>query len=97
VDKLEDVVGRAARRRIATGSMIPADALEDPCEVCKGQSVTVEVRSGAARLKLDAEAATAGRRGDTVTVRNPQTGKVFRARVLGKQSVGVDCTKGDTE
>jgi flagella basal body P-ring formation protein FlgA len=56
-------------------------------EVERGDSVTVEVRSGAARLAFDAKAESSGRAGDSVLVRNPENGHLFQARVEGKGKV----------
>ena len=49
--------------------------------VRRGEAVTVEVRSGAARLSFAAQAESAGRAGDSVMIRNPQTGRLFSAKV----------------
>ena len=61
-----------------------------PREVERGQTVAVEVRSGAALLKLDAAAESGGKTGELVTVRNPGNGARFRARVTAKGKVTVD-------
>jgi len=46
--------------------------------------VTVLVQSGAAVLTLEAEAQSDGRAGQTISLRNAASGKVFRARITGK-------------
>jgi hypothetical protein len=56
-------------------------------EVERGERIEVEVRSGAARLAFTATAASSGRDGDSVLVRNPDNGRLFSARVLGKGKV----------
>ncbi len=53
-------------------------------EVTRGESVAVEVQSGAARLTFDAKAESSGKPGDTVLLRNPENGRLFQARVVGK-------------
>jgi len=86
---LSDVVGRIPRRPIAAGSPILAGQLELPLEIHAGDPVMVRVTSGRAGLKLEALACGEGRRGDFIPVKNPVTGKTFRARVesAGKVSV----------
>jgi flagella basal body P-ring formation protein FlgA len=93
--KLEDVVGRVARRAIAAGAAIAPDALDEPLQVAKGDPVEVEVRSGRAVLRLEARAEAAGRRGQLIPVRNPDSGKIFRARVRSKGQVVMECGSGN--
>jgi hypothetical protein len=68
-------------------------------EVRGGSRVTVLVRSGAAELKLDAQAITSGSKGQTVTIRNPRSGRSFAAEVTGKDTVVVDAgiAQGETQ
>jgi hypothetical protein len=56
-------------------------------EVERGQRVSVEVSSGATRLRFQAEAASAGRTGESVVVKNPENGHLFSAKVQGKGKV----------
>jgi hypothetical protein len=58
-------------------------------DVHRGERVSVEVTSGAAVLRLQADAESAGRAGDAVLIRNPESGKIFQARVEGKGKVVV--------
>ena len=89
--KLEDVAGRVPHRSIPAGSAIFQSFLDAPREIHSGDVVAVEVLSGRARLTFDGRAETAGRRGELIPVRNPETGKTFRARVesAGKVAVAV--------
>ncbi len=75
------VVGRIPRRPIPAGTAIQAQWLEDPAEVRRGERVEVEVRSGRARVLLEGQAQSSGRRGQAIAVRNPANGKVFRATI----------------
>ena len=81
--------GRVARKRFAAGEAIAVSFLEEPKQVKSGAVVAVEVRNGATRLSLEARAETSGRVGETVTVRNPASGKSFPARVTGVNAVVV--------
>ena len=84
---LEDVVGRLAQRSIATGRPVLRADLTKPVEVQAGQIVQVNVESGKARLKLQARAENSGHAGDMISLRNPRSGKMFRAQVEGKGRV----------
>lgn len=83
------IVGRISRRTISAGETILAQWLEQPPEVQRGERVQVEVRSGSARLLLEGQAQSAGRRGDWIPIRNPASGRVFRARVQDRKQVSV--------
>src|ERR1700722_4673874 len=83
------IVGRAPRRPSPVGTAIEAWLLEEPQEVLRGESVRVEVCSGRTRLVLVGEAQSSGRRGETIAVRNPASGKIFHARVQDRGQVSV--------
>ena len=80
---LDEAVGRLPRRRIASGSAIQADDLEEAPAILRGDTVTVEVRSGAARLSFAGRAESAGRVGQWIEIRNLKSGRAFPARVSG--------------
>jgi len=58
-------------------------------DVRRGDTVAVEVRSGGARLKFASRAESGGRAGESVMVRNPVNGRIFRAVVEEKGKVVV--------
>jgi flagella basal body P-ring formation protein FlgA len=91
ITTVEAAVGLVARRAIPAGSVLTATMLEVPNDVVRGQTVMVEVHSGGAVVKVEAKAESAGRRGDTVSVRNATSGMLFRAEVEGKGRVLVNC------
>jgi len=82
-----DVVGRLAKTRIASGVPLLLTQFEKGNDVVRGSTVKVEVRDGEAHLLFDARVETNGRTGDLVSVMNPANSKVFKARVVGKNSV----------
>jgi flagella basal body P-ring formation protein FlgA len=90
---LEGIVGRVPRHLIAAAAEVTQQAVEEPHLVEKGDVVAVEVHCGAAVLKLEGSAETPGRGGDTISVRNLETGKPFRGRVQQKGLVLVDCDR----
>ncbi len=66
---------------------LPAAARAD---VARGETVDVEVVSGAAQLRFQARAETAGKQGETVVLTNPANGRRFSGRVREKGKVIVD-------
>jgi flagella basal body P-ring formation protein FlgA len=78
---LADVAGRQLLRAIKAGDVIPLAALAPAWDIRRGDPIRVEVRSGDARLSLDAIAESQAREGDMVEIRNPGSGKLFRARL----------------
>jgi flagella basal body P-ring formation protein FlgA len=84
---LDQILGRVPRRPIAAGATITANLLDAPKEVERGDTVEVQVRSGAAHLKLEGLAESAGRRGESIPVRNLITNKSFSARIVDKDRV----------
>jgi flagella basal body P-ring formation protein FlgA len=76
-----DVTGHQLLRPIKTGDVIPLSALAPAWDIRPGDPIRVEVRSGDARLSLDAIAESQAREGDMVQIRNPGSGRMFRARL----------------
>ena len=89
---VDEVIGRAPRVPIHAGSAIRTVDLDSPKEVLRGDTVVVEVSDGRASLTLEAQAESSGATGQSVLVRNPTSGKRFRARVEGKGTVSVDAS-----
>jgi flagella basal body P-ring formation protein FlgA len=85
--RMEEVLGRTPRRAVKAGSPIPLDLLDNAGIVRRGDAVRVEVRSGPARLVFDAIAEKQAKNGDTIELRNPSNGRIFRARIEGSKAV----------
>ncbi len=81
---LEEVVGRMPRRAIRMGLPVFRSDLIEPFQVQRGDMVDVTAISGATQLHLAAVAETSGRQGDIISLKNPRSGKFFRARIEGK-------------
>ncbi len=86
----DQVVGKLPWRPIAKDSVISLAGLKPAMDVNRGDTVEVEIRSGAARLALSAMAEAGGRTGDTIAIRNPINKNLFRARIVGKGKVFLD-------
>ena len=89
---LEAVTGTSPRNPIRAGDSITATMVDAPKEVERGDTVQVEVHSGAALLKLEGRAESAGRHGDPIKVHTLASGKSISARVAGKDRVVVATT-----
>jgi flagella basal body P-ring formation protein FlgA len=81
---LDEVVGRMPRRAISTGLPVLRADLIEPFQVQRGDLVDVTAIAGAAQLHTPALAQTPGRQGDIISLKNAQSGKIFRARIEGK-------------
>jgi flagella basal body P-ring formation protein FlgA len=81
---LEEVVGRTPRRAIRTGLPVFRSDLIEPLLVRRGDLVEVTAIAGAAQLRLPALAEAAGRQNDVIALKNPRTGRIFRARIEGQ-------------
>ena len=79
--RIEEVAGRVADRAIRAGETIPLAILAVPPEVRRGDPVTVDVQSGFAHLQFDAVAESSANEGDVIELRNPASGKTFRAKL----------------
>jgi len=84
-----EVIGKVSRRRIAVGQRIVAGALEEPKEVARGEKVHVRVVDGLATLSFEGIAEAAGKRGESILVHNPASGRNFRAVIEEKGKVVV--------
>jgi flagella basal body P-ring formation protein FlgA len=83
------IVGKVARRAIPAGQRIAPEALEDPMDVIRGETIHVKVVDGPATITLDAVAQSSGNKGETILVHNPSSGKSFRAVIEERGQVVV--------
>jgi len=93
---LDEVVGRVSTRSIEKGRAVMESELIVPPVVNAGDVVQVDVQFGRAHLKMDAVAENSGRPGEIIRMRNPRSGKNFRAQVqaTGKVLVMPNVTGG---
>jgi flagella basal body P-ring formation protein FlgA len=89
---LEGIIGNSVRVPVPAGGVISPAMVDAPKEVERGDVVQVEVQSGAALLKLEATADSAGRHGEPIKVHTLVNGRSFSARVTGKDRVVVATT-----
>lgn len=86
---LDEVVGFAATTALRINVPIRKTQLERPADVSRGDLVRVDVISGGAHLVTEGRAESSGRTGAMILVRNPSSGKDFRAQITGKGQVTV--------
>ena len=91
---IERASGMLARRAIAAGQKITPDMLEAPKDIRRGDTVRVRVIAGAATLSLDAIAESSGNKGETIVLRNPSSGRNFRARIEAQREAVVHLPTG---
>jgi flagella basal body P-ring formation protein FlgA len=86
---LSEIVGRVTRRPIPAGTAIERQWLDAPADVVRGEHVRLEIRCGGARVILDGQAQSSGRRGEVIGIRNPANGKILRATIADRGRVVV--------
>lgn len=91
-----EVAGMVPVHPVAAGGEVRLDNLIWPNDVNRGDLVHVEVRFGGAHLALTGRAEAAGRVGDVVAIRNPDSSKVFQARIEARDRVIVLPGQGET-
>jgi flagella basal body P-ring formation protein FlgA len=87
--QLDEVVGRIPSRSVRAGSPIQRLNLSAPFDVKRGDTVAVRATSGDAVLTTEAQAESSGRKGESILLKNPASGKMFRGRIDGPDSVVV--------
>ncbi len=97
VREVDAVTGKQSSRSLSRGQMILPVILLAPNEVERGDTVSVELSSGAVSLKFTGYAETGGHRNDTVVVWVKDMGKRWRARVQEKGKVQIDADQNKSE
>nr|WP_191622448.1 flagellar basal body P-ring formation chaperone FlgA [Pseudomonas fluorescens] len=80
---VEDVAGLSAKRRIRAQQVLSNDMLVSPWLVRRGDKVKVTARHGEIQAAIEGVAMEDGQLGAVVRVRNPGSGKVIDAKVMG--------------
>jgi flagella basal body P-ring formation protein FlgA len=78
------IAGMIPLRPIPAGGEILPSYLAASSDVNRGEPVEIEFRSDSTRLAITGRAESSGRAGETISVRNPESKKLFQARVSGK-------------
>ncbi|WP_415845845.1 flagellar basal body P-ring formation chaperone FlgA [Stutzerimonas zhaodongensis] len=81
-NRVEEVAGLAAKRRIRAGQIITPALLEQAMAVKRGQPVKIVASHDGIEASTSGEALADGQPGDVIRVRNMGSGKVIDAKVL---------------
>lgn len=90
IASLDLATGDTVVHVVKAGEPIFASVLIAAREVERGDTVSVEVSSGAAHLSFDAVSQSSGRTGEFILLRNPDNGRYFQARVAGKDKASIN-------
>ncbi len=77
-------IGMQTRRALKAGEVVNPRLLAAPPEVQRGERVLVAVAAGRTAIGVEAQADTTARKGQTVVLTNPTSGKKFKATVTGR-------------
>lgn len=89
VDSRAALIGKVAKRTLLPGREILAIAIENPRAVANGAHVTLVYRDGALTIVTSALALEAGGVGDTIKVRNEDSGLTVSGKIQPDGSVSV--------
>lgn len=77
-----DLEGRVARRTLVPGQPITKDAVRAIHVVMQGQRVAIRFQSQSISIVMTGAAVQPGSVGDVISVRNTDTGRLVRARII---------------
>lgn len=86
----KDLIGKVARRTLMRGEYIPRSALREKDVVLQGRPYKVVYNSETLSIVGVGIPQQAGAIGETISVRNPTSGVLFKARVEPDQTLAVD-------
>ena len=81
--------GQRVRRFLRAGQILWSSDIDRPKAIEQGDIVKVVVDGGAYNISIMAQALQSGYVGDSVTVKNPETKKVFTAKVSAQGEVTI--------
>jgi flagella basal body P-ring formation protein FlgA len=89
-ESADDVVGKVARRTLLPGELIPSSAVRRQDAVTQGRRYKIKYESESLSIVGVVVALKSGAVGDTIQVRNPDSGVIINARVEPDQTLAVD-------
>ena len=92
VDSRAALIGKIAKRTLLPGREILAIAVENPRAVANGAHVTLVYRDGALTIVTSAQALEPGGVGDTIKVRNEDSGLTVSGKIQPDGSVSVSAS-----
>lgn len=85
----QQVIGLMPRNTVGAGTVLSEALLRPVNDVERGDTVRVVVQVQSAHIETEGVAEEGGVRGSTVTVRNPKSGRKYRARIESRDRVVV--------
>ena len=77
----EDLQGMIARRTLLVGRPIPLDAVRPEPIIRQGEPVSISYQTSGILIQLSATALQSGGVGQTISVRNSDTGRIIKGRI----------------
>jgi flagella basal body P-ring formation protein FlgA len=89
-ENIEDLVGKVARRTLMRGELIPNSAVREQALVVQGRPYKLTYSSEFVSIVGTGIPMKSAAVGELVSVRNPDTGLIIKARVQADQTLAVD-------
>lgn len=86
----KDLIGKVARRTLMKNEYVPRSAIREQDVVRQGRPYKVIYNSQSLSIVGEGIPQQAGSVGETISVRNPASGVLFKARVQADQTLAVD-------
>jgi flagella basal body P-ring formation protein FlgA len=77
----EGLIGKVARQTLLPGRPIGRDALREPHAITQGQAALMVFQSGGLTITGNGTALQSGSTGDTVSVRNADSGRIVKGTI----------------
>jgi flagella basal body P-ring formation protein FlgA len=77
----EELLGMIARRTLLVGRPIPRDAVRPEPIIRQGEPVSISYETSGILIQLSATALQSGGVGQTISVRNSDTGRIIKGRI----------------
>jgi flagella basal body P-ring formation protein FlgA len=87
---VDQVIGTFPVRTLSEGAEIHLENLSRPNDVNRGDLIVIEAQRGSVRLVFSGRAESAGHTGDLIAVRNPDTQRIFQARICARDKAIVE-------
>ena len=83
VSDVSRLIGKTTTRTIRSGEVIRLSTVTEPVVVKRGDTVIIEAQSGAIVVSTQAIALADGRVGEQISVRNTQSERMVRVKIMG--------------
>lgn len=77
------ILGKVTKRNIRAGEVLRLSNVSEPTVIKRGDAVVIEARSGSILVSSQGVAMANGRIGDQISVRNTQSERIVRVKIIG--------------